>query len=550
VHRSAIGVGVVLLAELLLASAPGRAQTPSAGVAQPILREAVFDGATVFSPSELRWWLDLVEGEPLPRSPGDLSASLERRYHREGYAKTRVEGSFDETSGTLRFQIDEGRIDEIDFEGVEPPLRDRLQADFDVRPGDIYHERHVERALARLLSPMRGAIRSVGHDVITRGGRRVLVAQLRREKSRGRFVLGTDAREDWYNPVDGFAPGAGFTLTLFDQRRFNHTFVRGLLSYKFAREEAGYSIGVERPILGGPERPRVYLGVEAHELTATDDEWRLSNLEQSLAAVGFRNSFRDYHERRGYQVHGAFRFHPAQEVIASWRDDRVGPLANTADYSLFRDDHEFRPNQIAAAGKLRALVLGYTLDTRGLETESLERTYERQLLGSLLGSSGARGDGWRIEWTSELSPSNFGGDFGFSRHILNARGYIRAGDKHELRLRGMTGFSGGALPPQRQFAIGGIGTVHGYAFKESIGEGMVLLNGEYHFGIPPPRTGMRLLAFFDAGRVWSPIGGSRDDWLTGVGTGLELGDLRLDLGWRLNDIPKSFQMLVRFGPTF
>jgi hypothetical protein len=548
-----VRAGGLTLAALLtaVASFAQTAQTSAQPRPAPLalLKDVSFEGVTVFSPAEISWWLDLDDGEPMPRPADELAQMLERRYHREGYGHARVQASFEEAAGRLRLIADEGRIDAIEFEGIEPPLVDRLRGDFDVRAGDIYHGRHVGRAIERLLAPMRGAIHSAGHDLIDRGGRRVLVVELKRESARGQFDVGTDARQDWFNPVDGFSPAIGFRLTLFDQARFNHTYIRGFLTYKFAREEAGYSIGFERPILGGPDRARLFVGAEAHELTATDDDWRLSELEQSLVALAFRNSFRDYHERRGFAVHGALRFHPAQEIVASWRADRLAPLANATEYGLFRDDHAFRPNQMAAAGTLRALMLGYTLDTRGLEQETLGRTYERHLLTSPFGTRGGRGSGWRIEWTSELAPSGFGGDFDFSRHIVNARAYLPVAGPHDLRVRAIVGAATGTPPPQRQFAIGGIGSVHGYSFKEAVGERLALLNGEYRFG-SHGFGGARLIAFVDAGRVWKPVAGSPADWLTGIGGGFEIGDFRVELGWRLDDIPKSFQALVRFGPSF
>jgi len=77
---------------------------------------------------------------------------------------------------------------------------------------------------------------------------------------------------------------------------------------------------------------------------------------------------------------------------------------------------------------------------------------------------------------------------------------------------------------------------------------MLLLNGEFRqrFG----RAGMAGVAFIDAGRVYRPLGGSMGEWLKGVGVGLEIGDASVELGWRLNDIPGSLQVLFRLGPTF
>ncbi len=543
-----------LVLALLVFAAPlcplAHAQTPpQPAPPAPTLHAVTFDGVSVFTPAEIRHWLHLDDGKPLPQPVEKLGEELEEKYRREGYTRAKVQATFDEATGALRLAADEGRIDEVTLEGIEGKLLDVLQGNFDVRAGDIFNSRVIDRALDRLLEPARGAIISKGFDLIDRAGRRVLVVELDRRAADADVDFGPGQREDWYSPVDGFSPAAGFKLTLFDSTRFHHTFIRSYVTYKFARESAGFSVGFERPILGAWDGPRLYVGAEAHEITATDDAWRLSTLEQSVVALTFANTFRDYHTSKGYQLHAAYRMTPAQEILASWRDLEHEPLANTADYAVFRDGGDtFRPNQQATAGDLRAVVLGYTLDTRGLEEESLERTYERHLFSSLFGTTGSRKSGVRLEWTSELATEGLGGDFDFTRHIVNARSYGQFGS-HGFRVRTLAGGSSGVLPPQRQFALGGIGSVHGYSFKEAAGEGMFLFNVEYRLGSRSP-NGARLMAFFDAGRVWTPVVGSRDDWLKGIGGGFEIGEFRVEFGWRLDDIPQSLQVLVRFGPTF
>ena len=60
----------------------------------------------------------------------------------------------------------------------------------------------------------------------------------------------------------------------------------------------------------------------------------------------------------------------------------------------------------------------------------------------------------------------FGSDFDFRRHILTGRARVLISEHQNFGVRAIRGWSGGALPPQRLFAIGGIGSVHGYEFKE------------------------------------------------------------------------------------
>ena len=54
-----------------------------------------------------------------------------------------------------------------------------------------------------------------------------------------------------------------------------------------------------------------------------------------------------------------------------------------------------------------------------------------------------------------------------------------------------------------------------------------------------------MFVFYDAGRVTSPVSPSHADWLRGVGVGLGAGGLRVEFGFRANDIPDSRQILVR-----
>jgi hypothetical protein len=76
-----------------------------------------------------------------------------------------------------------------------------------------------------------------------------------------------------------------------------------------------------------------------------------------------------------------------------------------------------------------------------------------------------------------------------------------------------------------------------------------LLNGEFRQRVG--RSGLSGIAFIDGGRVYRPLAGTTDDWLSGVGVGVEFGGgSRLEFGWRLDDVPKSLQVLFRLNPPW
>jgi outer membrane protein assembly factor BamA len=134
------------------------------------------------------------------------------------------------------------------------------------------------------------------------------------------------------------------------------------------------------------------------------------------------------------------------------------------------------------------------------------------------------------------------------------RAYVPLSPRQSVVGRLLLGWSGGTLPIERRFAVGGIGTVHGYRFKEAVGEQMALINAEYRLDLSHAQADgdsrFRLFAFFDAGRTTTPIDFSTTDWLTGTGFGVQTGPIRVEFGYRTDAIPKSLQVLVRLGPTF
>jgi hypothetical protein len=307
---------------------------------------------------------------------------------------------------------------------------------------------------------------------------------------------------------------------------------------------------VEKPFF---DSTKLFLGAELFDLTATDDGWRVSATEASLAAIGPRVSIRDYYDRRGVQLNAALRPHPRVEVLFAWRGEQHDALQTRSEFSVWNGDEAFRENLAAAPGSLHALLIGATFDSGGFDRESLDATYRRHQLENAFGArlpdsvAGTSRPTWRVDWTSEISsPEGFGGDFDFRRHIISGRARVALSRYQEFAARMTGGWSEGVLPPQRQFAIGGIGSVHGYDFKYAVGDTLGLANLEYSIGW---QSGLRALVFFDAGRVTSPS--SIDPpWLKGAGFGIGLGGMRIDVGYPLDGDRHSPQLLLRIGRTF
>ena len=533
----------------------------------PTVRSIVITGAKEIAEPTIRAELHVRAGEPLLTTPDEISRTVEALYRREDFTFARITTTFDAPEGALSVAIDEGKIDGVEFEGVDEHLARSFADDFALRAGDIFNRKRARQALEVLLQQTRGAVtpgRLSSHsitssddlsrrrgtfDVIDRDGRRMLIVGLR--EPLGRFhVAPFGEREDWFTPVDGFVPSLDMGIAVFDHSSFNHTFIFGHASYKFAAERAGYALGIERPLFG---QRKLYVGAELYDLTATDDRWQVSTLEATVAAGAVRHAFRDYYRRVGAQANAAARVHSNLELIAVWRSERHEALTTAADFSLWNSDEPFPANFVAAPGRLNALIIGASANGRGFDRESLEASYLRHQMEDPFGRRLTQLEGsrnpqpqWRIDWSSELSsPGAFSSDFDFRRHIITGRALVGAGEFQPFGARAIGGWSDGVLPPQRLFSVGGIGSVHGYDFKEQTGTSMALVNLEYEVGW---RSGLKGAAFFDLGRAASAAGDA--PWLKGVGWGIGVGDMRVDFGYRLDDVPSSLQVLFRFSRTF
>ena len=542
---------------------------PVAQPSTPILQSVAITGAKELPEKAVLEMIGVTAGQPLIEAPDHISDTIRRHYRDEGYTFARVDTQFDAASGVLSVTIDEGVIDGVEFQGIDEQLVRKFSDEFALRAGDVFNAERARQALDVLLRQTRGAVRpgaihsptftdsgELGRqrrtfDLVDRSGRRILVVGLREPAGRFRVVPDLGEREDWFSSVDGFAPSLGIGVAIFDHNRYNHTFVAGHLGYKFASERAGYALGFERPLFGGT---KLYVGGELHDLTASDDHWQVSEIEAGLAAVGPRKSFRDYYRRRGVQINAALRPHPQIEAVVAWRAERHDALSTESDFSLWNDDEPFRPNVAAVDGRLNAIVVGASANSHGFERESLESSYRRHQLetpfGDRLNAPDFKRDQrpiWRIDWTSEISePDAFASHFDFRRHIVTARARVLVSEHQTLGARAIRGWSGGELPPQRLFAIGGIGSVHGYEFKAATGDALSLLNLEYEVGW---HGGLTAIGFFDAGRV-RPLSGGPSPWLKGVGWGIGLGGMRIDFGYRTDAIPSSLEVLLRFDRTF
>ncbi|MGA9120337.1 MAG: BamA/TamA family outer membrane protein, partial [Bacteroidota bacterium] len=362
-----------------------------------------------------------------------------------------------------------------------------------------------------------------------------------------------------YNRVEGLFLGMG------SEKRYYWNSGRdlsayGSVGYAFKVHRWWGTVGLARQVaLGESSGQLLEVGLEAFDDPDSKDLWLIGSLENSMAALLMREDFRDLYERRGGSIHAAYYLRTDElfgEGSLTFRVERQSSLEGRVSWSIFGGDKRFRPNPAIDDGVLRSIVV-----RGGFSTDKDTRI--------------AR-DGWDLLATGEFAGRGLGGDFSFEQYILDARRHILLGRYDNIGVRLRIGTGHGTLPLQRSFALGGLGTLPGFSFKEFSGmdfraNRMLLLNAEYivnggalHDLNFWPRflfRHMNLFFFTDAGivreesEIASPLSGfggiKWNEWRTDIGLGIcsTNGNFRIGAAWR-TDHAEPARLYLRMASPF
>jgi hypothetical protein len=526
---------VLLLSGVLAVGPPGPAAAQDAPA--NIVKEMVVEGVTAFDRAAVLKGARVKEGQRLRRDLDEVAAAIRTFYDARGYVAADASASFDAASGRLTLRVDEGRLGEVALEGVEGAAADRARGILGLAPGRPLRDKDLYAALDRVERESGGAFRT------PRAGRAYEIERtpdgvrlhIRLEAPASRLAFrpkGPDLAP-FYNRVDGFAPGAAVDLTVLDRSSFHHTNLYARASYGFAAEAARYAAGVRRAF--GPGE-RVTFGYEYHDLTDTDDAFRRDTVEERRRGRNWLFSIvEDYYRRKGHEAYVFVRPSPRLHLGVSGRSDDYESLPVEADDRLFLVARRPRPNPEVTEGRARSLLFTARWAAADALYEGSGAERDSFLVRNPYGGPYERSQRARVDASLEIA----GGDVSFRRGIVHGRGTRDLGDRVSLELRGLVGFTSGEAPPQRRFALGGAGTLRGYAFKEFPGDHLALATAEVAYrGLSRYPT---LRAFYDGGAVFYRGGGDsgyKDD----VGVGLEWpgggrGYLRADLALALRPLP-------------
>ena len=290
-----------------------------------------------------------------------------------------------------------------------------------------------------------------------------------------------------YNRVEGFFLGFGSEKKFYwDGSKAISGY--GSFGFGFASHKWRLQLGLDRQFATS-EGILYELGAEVHSLTDTKDEWIMNLGENNLAALFFREDFRDYFQREGFSLHTA-RYTKDGDVSTMvdvrFLNDRYATLNNGTNWAVFGRS-TFRNNPFANAGLMKSLSLN-----AGISTVEKYRY---------------RSEGWNIFAHGEYGGPELGGDFEFTQSVLDIRRFQPIYDDDQLNVRLRAGGFEGKPIMQKIFELGGANTMPAFGFKEFSGNRMILANIEYRlsedimdeiFFWP---NSLSLIAFGDAGAV-------------------------------------------------
>lgn len=388
-----------------------------------------------------------------------------------------------------------------------------------------------------------------------------------------------------YNRVEGLPVEFGPRLELGGN---NLTRVEALAIYRSAtglRVDAGrvgYALRAEQ-FVGGWNTAR--LGVRVFSEVDAIEDAGLSDRENSLATFILHRDYRDHYRRTGLSAYARFaRRDLPWDLTFEYRDQRDRSLSPHGIWAIFED--RWREQPVVAEGTLRSGAVSLQYDTRN--------DVITPAAGWLVNLRIERGLGGSLFYPTPITPFDalippLPANPDFATGTVDLRRYVRLGPYSRFAIRAMASGSvdGKALPPQRQLALGGEGSLPGYRLFQfdcqardrvqqyDAGEfypyygcdRAILFQAEYQAALPlAHRIGELLgfagdlgesigwVAFYDAGRAWTDVaarggrGGGQDDFAADAGIGLRIERIGIYWALPLSGRGQGLNLFVRIGP--
>ncbi|MCX7729722.1 MAG: BamA/TamA family outer membrane protein [Candidatus Caldatribacterium sp.] len=456
----------------------------------PVIQGINIQGNTVLSTEEIRQAMIIAPGQVM--NWHIFQRDLERikaLYSNRGFLMTAVENIRFDEQGVLHFTIKEGIVERVEFEGLQKTKEYVLRRELTFTPPIVFDFAKIKESMRAIYNL--GFFEDITMKLEPGSDRDHVIVKVKVvEKATGEAGIGIG-----YNSEKGWL---GFVR--YQESNFGGNAQKLELRYEFGARTL-YRISFEEPWLFGEP---IFFGVALYDKVEKKKHW------VDREVVG------EYEEERlGGQVALGGRFGDAWQWRIQYKseDVTITPLEGEPP----RGD-----------GKTNSLAPTIVYDTRDDVFNPRE--------------------GWYCTLQVEFAGGFLGGDYNYTKYVLDARNYINAGENAVLALRLLGGIADRELPSFEKFSVGGVNTLRGYDLYEFQGEKMLVANLEYRLEVA---KNTQLVIFGDAGYAWDldePV--HLDDVKIGYGVGLRfdtpVGPIRLDYG-----IGESgSQTYVSIGQTF
>ncbi|HEY3157048.1 MAG TPA: BamA/TamA family outer membrane protein [Candidatus Eisenbacteria bacterium] len=326
-----------------------------------------------------------------------------------------------------------------------------------------------------------------------------------------------------YNRVDGPAPTLG---AAFQPARAPAPVLFAEGTYAFSRKRPLYEAGFEAPL---GDRPWLQIGGSVYRRTSTEDDWIVTEGENTIFALVARTDYRDHYESQGGQ--GYIGWSPGSDfsIRGGARFESQASLSVKTRVSLTGRHPEFRPNPPIEDGDEQAFTVHCRIGPAQLP---------------------ARG-GTHGEAVYERSGPPLNGDFEYGRLRGAIRNRIRLSPTRDLRARLIVGSTlTGSLPAQKTWYVGGIGTLRGHDFKTFTGDQFFVANAEFY---QRARKNIYAFTFLDTGAAWfgsDNLGRQRPAVDLGLGVRIAEGPAAITVAKNLRDEKSKLRVGVRLGDRF
>jgi len=283
----------------------------------------------------------------------------------------------------------------------------------------------------------------------------------------------------------------------------------------------------------------------AFRVTDTDDEAIVHRDENSVFALGAGSDYRDYFGADGFEIGIAGKYHELGSARLTYQfHDYRWMDAEPGLWHVFRRGHDFRTNFWS---------LGEDFDGEAVLDNASSALHLSARLAPVSSDEHPIGFNGSLSLTYEVAGGLLGGDYEYDRIILEGQGWWDVTRWHRLKVRAIYGGGRHALPPNKLFYAGGLGTLRGFPHKDMVGDELVLGNVEYEFTYwENPFGDAAVILLFDFGRATF----DGDLWdvrelKSDVGVGLDFGEsIRLDVAKRLDRDHGDIKISLRLSKPF